>query len=400
MDTRLEKYYGLLTKDELTLILRYFEQDVPRVARKADLVRRVAEFMGGHTAEWMLRMSERDLYLLRDLVVAGPGAYIPYEMDDFPSLLERLYLVDVKGSSAEDLTLSLKEEFFFPVSEILDQVIEEKEKDGSFLADRLALGLLNIYGIMTAEEFVHTAFDLLENEPDHEELLAAVVSSDYVGFLKCVIDGETYLASPYVIDNEALLKGRKEFKKYRKLATYGIEQVEMAGAGAPYCAFGRGSDEHDTLKDVLETLGYDSLDIEDIINEIWQAAQYSTDSHYAEVMFDSVNECIEDIGAFEEYRDAVNAIAAYANSVPKWLLKGRTSNETDSLKISIKVEESPLAPPDTYGPKMPEQTNVGIDSPLNEFYKYNMAVKHVAPDDPCPCGSGLSYRRCHGKNLN
>jgi RNA polymerase sigma factor (sigma-70 family) len=28
------------------------------------------------------------------------------------------------------------------------------------------------------------------------------------------------------------------------------------------------------------------------------------------------------------------------------------------------------------------------------------AIPHVAPDDPCPCGSGLRYCRCHGKYLS
>jgi preprotein translocase subunit SecA len=29
-----------------------------------------------------------------------------------------------------------------------------------------------------------------------------------------------------------------------------------------------------------------------------------------------------------------------------------------------------------------------------------MAVRHVAPDDPCPCGSGLKYKNCHGRHLS
>jgi len=24
-------------------------------------------------------------------------------------------------------------------------------------------------------------------------------------------------------------------------------------------------------------------------------------------------------------------------------------------------------------------------------------VKKVGPNDPCPCGSGLKYKKCHGK---
>ena len=33
-------------------------------------------------------------------------------------------------------------------------------------------------------------------------------------------------------------------------------------------------------------------------------------------------------------------------------------------------------------------------------FPFGMAVPHVAPDDPCPCGSGLKYRYCHGKITN
>jgi hypothetical protein len=33
-------------------------------------------------------------------------------------------------------------------------------------------------------------------------------------------------------------------------------------------------------------------------------------------------------------------------------------------------------------------------------YPMGFAIPHVAPNDPCPCGSGLRYSRCHGKYLS
>ena len=400
MDSTFEKYYDSLTKEDLILILRYFDLDVPKGGRKRDLVRSVAEFMGYHPADWMMRLTERDLYLLKDLVVAGPGGCIEYEMDEFPSVLERLMIVTVDEDDPDRLTMSLNEDFRFPVSAIIGHVINDKEMDGTLLCDRLALGLMNTYGILSASDFVEVAHDLLKGEPDCDELLAGVVASEYIAFQRMEIDGEVYLCSPFALDCEKLLADRKKFKKYRKFKLRSIEEIELAGAGVPYCCFGHGSPEHDALKMVLERLGYDEIGVDDVINEIWQASQYSTDEHYAGVMFDSVNDCIDEFDGFEEYKAAVDAVAAYANSVPKWVLRGRTSDEADSLKISIRVEENQFPARESYGPRMPEQTNVTIDSPLNEFYKYNMAVKHVAPDDPCPCGSGLSYCRCHGKNLS
>ena len=51
---------------------------------------------------------------------------------------------------------------------------------------------------------------------------------------------------------------------------------------------------------------------------------------------------------------------------------------------------------------MPEPTiSDGYAGELNsDFLPLGFAIPHVAPQDPCPCGSGLRYCRCHGKYLS
>ena len=51
---------------------------------------------------------------------------------------------------------------------------------------------------------------------------------------------------------------------------------------------------------------------------------------------------------------------------------------------------------------MPEPTiSDGYASELDgDFLPLGFAIPHVAPNDPCPCGSGLRYCRCHGKYLS
>ena len=51
---------------------------------------------------------------------------------------------------------------------------------------------------------------------------------------------------------------------------------------------------------------------------------------------------------------------------------------------------------------MPEPTiSEGFAAEMfTENYPLGFAIPHVAPDDPCPCGSGLTYRHCHGKYLS
>nr|MCR5003811.1 SEC-C domain-containing protein [Bacteroidales bacterium] len=99
---------------------------------------------------------------------------------------------------------------------------------------------------------------------------------------------------------------------------------------------------------------------------------------------------------FETYQQCMQKVADYSNSLPKWLLKGQTPNEADLLKVVLRSEEKEWAPEF----KLPEPTvSEGFNNPLLD----NMmpfAIPHVAMNDPCPCGSGLSYRHCHGKHLN
>ena len=64
------------------------------------------------------------------------------------------------------------------------------------------------------------------------------------------------------------------------------------------------------------------------------------DEACAEAMFSCVNDRINEIDTFDEYRRCIDTIAAYANSVPKWLLKGHSSTESNLLKLSIKVDEA------------------------------------------------------------
>ena len=399
MNDQLTSFFGRFTKAELSDILSFFGQTVEKNARKAGLVEQASLFIGGNPRAWMYMLPESDLMLLRDLVSAGPGQWIELLNPDYPSMLEMLGLIYIDDRDKDFVYACLEESLYFPGAAIIDHVIAEKRADGSFEIEHIALGLLNLYGVVTVENFVHQAFDMLDEDGDGAEEFARIVENRLVATQRVDYKGEVYLVSPYTYDYEKIIDGWKEFPGKRKFANFTKDEALYAGCDAPFCAYGHGTPEYDAAWGVLEDLGYDRQDVLDCLNEVWVNAQYSMDDACAEAMFSCINDKIDEIDTFEEYRRYINIIADYANSVPKWLLKGHTSNETGHLKVSIEVDETSFEEEVS----RLEGTKKGPDfssGPLNEFYKYNMAVRHVAPDDPCPCGSGLSYRRCHGKILN
>ena len=399
MDRTLIKFFSRFTKDELSYILEFFDQPLEKNEKKAGLVDRTAGLIGDNPRAWLYMLTESDLMLLRDLVSAGPGQWVELLNPDYPYMLEMLRLIYIDDTDKDFVYASLDEAMYSHVADTIDHVIAEKRVDGSFETERLALGLLNLYGVITVEGFVQQAFDMMDDGTNRGEQFARIAENRLVAIQRATYKGEMYLVSPYAYEYEKLIDGWAEFPDTGGFASFTKEEALHAGSDAPFCAFGYGTPEYNAAWDVLEDLGYERQDILDCLNEVWVNAQYAMDEACAEAMFSCVNDRINEIDTFDEYRRCIDTIAAYANSVPKWLLKGHSSTESNLLKLSIKVDEA------SFEEELPgeEGTKKGPDElpgPLNELYRYSMAVRHVGPDDPCPFGSGLSYRRCHGKNLN
>lgn len=394
MNAEVRKYFNRFTKDEITTILSYFEQEIPKKAKKAELVDEVSEFIGGHPREWLYHLPERDLRLMRMLCNAGPENWTDMESPEYPSVAAVLGLIYVDDNSYDDVMATIDSALYFPVASIIDKVIREKELDGSFEMERLALGLLNIYGAIPVDEFVETVFAMFDDDETGKDVSLALAACPIISINRIAYKDNIYLISPYALDYETLIDGREEFKEIKDYQVYPKDTVVNAGAFSPFCAFR--NDEYDAVKDVLNEFGLSADDIDYEIHRIWMNAQYASSDESAEAIFSCINSRLDDIESFDTYRHYIDIFAAYANSVPKWLLKGYTSKEAGMLQLSIKVDES-IMEGDSPQEDVPAEEDLG---PLKEFYKYNMAVRHVAPDDPCPCGSGLSYCRCHGRRLN
>ena len=125
---------------------------------------------------------------------------------------------------------------------------------------------------------------------------------------------------------------------------------------------------------------------------VWLNAQYEPDSHNLELLLSPISDIADEIDTIERFKDYAARIIDYANSVPKWLLKGHTADETDLMVYS--ADDAYLE--ELYGAELSESENEEI---MRFFDKVNK-VRPVAPDDPCPCGSGLSYRFCHGRHYS
>jgi len=402
---------------ELDDIKHFFGARVPGGMKKADYVDKLSGFIITKPKVWLSKMLERDLRLLKTLVEAGPGVAIYTEYPDYPSVLETIKLIDTDSSDENFRKLSISRDLYDIVAPCIDSVIEKGESCGRFRLERIALGILNVYGVMLFEDFANLLWKHVEGIYEQDQMdkfITAIYAMPIVKVSLYEKRGKGYIASPCLSFPEKLFKERKkEYSDVKDFKEYTTEEYLQAGLDAPYFVFGEDTQYAKDVFNMLKGLGYDDKDARKEMHDMWMSSQYIFDDSSTEALLSSVSRRQDYIPSFEKYTECMQLVATYANNLPKWLLKGHTPVEANLLKVILNIdnheeeyEEFDDEPMQEF--ELPEPTvSEGFEtaeSAMSEFADGLLSalprVLHVAKDDPCPCGSGLRYRNCHGKYLS
>ncbi|MDY5043055.1 MAG: SEC-C domain-containing protein [Candidatus Cryptobacteroides sp.] len=371
----LEGFQRLVLED----IRRFFGAEIPSHLRKRDFVRRLGSFIIDSPEVWLRRMLERDLRLLRHLVQAGPEVPVCLEYPDYPSVLETVKLIG-SDISEDSRFLWIPKPLYDVVSPFIADVIAECESDGTFEMERAALGYLQFYGVMSLEEFYDCMLEYwkFSGREDIDLFARTLYDSPIFKIAYVDVEGERYCVSPNVFNPVEVLDGRNENPSIGMKHFSPVEAVR-AGSGSPLFVFGLDTPQGIELVRTLTSLGYSGDDLVKVEHDIWINSQMIHSDDSTEMIFTAISSRQDDIPSFEAYDRCMQVVADYANSLPKWVLGGHSSLETNRMKVLIQSEEDPF-------------DAMVRDNPLLGLFVYP-----VPPDEECPCGSGISYRNCHGK---
>lgn len=346
------------TKAELLDICR--AQGIRKVSRlnKDELIGVMTTHLPSIAAEKMLYW-DQPTYDLMNYIVTEEDPIYPFDPDE-PDGVEA-YLLDEsigfafhveKGGYWLDTLIVPKgmQHAFL----ILDDTMYQHRIKRNTKVLRLAKGLLHYYGVLTPTEMAHFLNRLLDEPLDVDEIAAiAAEMGPYNWDIRW--DGERFadsrMLSLLFTLNERDSRGDLE---YRKL-TY----KEVWQAGEP--GFSESTAESKALADfLLETI------TEEEATQLLEAffGLFQSDLQPTELL-PGVADFLE-LESDNEVRKLASLVVDCYNKTPLWVLKGHTPAQ--------------LAQHST--------DNV-----------YDLASrKKVGRNDPCPCGSGLKFKRCCGKN--
>lgn len=405
-------------KLELEDLSHLLGSDISPRMKKAEMVDRLAMYLEDKPKRWLDRLMERDILLLRQLVHAGPDKVQYLDYADYPSVLEIGRLIESDDSDEHYHKVWIRREVYDIVAPHIDHAIRTGEKSGRFEIERVGLGLLNLYGVLPTDLFVDRVTDYYEaryGEGHIRQLADLLHTTPLVKLCRYTDAHGDYVCSPCVAEADELFHLREEIKDIPQYCAFSDEEILEAGAGAPYFTVSMKTPEGQALEDMLKDLGYEGFELVKVEHDIWLEAQ---DPVQNDALYDVLTVCEDRLGSWTAYRDCFNVISRYADIVPKWVLKGYSASETGYYLADEPAEPEWNEAPEDDGeaPRwtMPRPTisegytdEIETDEALDRLkplmpqgFPFGLAIPHVAPTDPCPCGSGLRYGLCHGKHLN
>jgi len=389
--------------------------------KKRDLVSSLSDYLRSKPRRWLDCLMERDLLLLKTLVGGGPEKVQYMEIGHYHSLLEISGLIDVQDDGGRYQQVTLSREVYDIVVPHLDEAIAKGNKSGRFEFERAALGFLNIYGMVPVSQFLDFVQDWCDAGygPGIKRLLVLVQDSPLIKMCRFTDDeyGD-YLITPCVDNLPKMMEERARygFKEGEFKPLDAVEEAMLAGNGAPFFTVGMESAEGLELVRMLRQIGFEEDDMRRIVHEIWLDAQ---SEDVGDMIYNAVYAKDEFIRSDSEFKRCLQVVADFANSIPLWRLCGFSARE-QGLEIFY-IPDDYLAAPEASEEEddsghphwtMPapsvskgyETSAEDLPSELKKLlpggFPFGMAVPHVAPDDACPCGSGLRYKNCHGKIMN
>lgn len=308
----------------------------------------------------MSQLSFSDMYLVKMLV--------PQSMD------YALYSVTADLKSA-----------FLPW---IDKILQKKLDRGEELLDTVTMGFLNLYGNVDKDPLVQMIASCQGVTSDRFEIENYLLHRSCYSIHQILFNEDdgtvTQAFSSLFLDAEnidQLLQDLEDRPGITTFKPYSEEEVKAWGQ-MPFPL--RGQPQSKKVYDLLKTGKIAPMAADTRIHELWVESQFSTIR--SGQLLSTFLEGLDAMNIAKLNKDLA-VITDFTNQLPRWFLKGYTP-------VEITREYSkPVSP------FMPDVSSAFLDDmpgPTDNPW----AGQKIRPNDPCPCGSGKKYKKCHGRNIN
>lgn len=382
------------TKNELVTIAKLLGVSIRSSLRKDDYVDTLSAALLECPDKWLCQLTYYELVLLQKLVEAGPNTYVEEPNPQYDIMLSILSLVITDQKVPGKVRYMICDDLREAIAPYLDAALVEKEKESELGIMEIALGILNLYGMLPYIELVDKVCQSLSGEVKREDVIRQLENSVWIHYLvqECIDEFNrlTYIRSPFIEDASELQAELKIRQDITHPKPFSKEVLQLAGR-MPIIQVP--CPEAEKVKDFfMNQMGFTVEQADFYLSFLWVEIQFASNPM-------SVITSLLDISILpmQQIQQVIGLFVSYCNSCPRWILRGFSPQETSRL---LRNESPKQTPPQLMaGPGM-RASGLDFQNIQTEFDKHfheTVSCQKVGRNDLCPCGSGKKYKKCCGK---
>lgn len=375
-DNLIHQAFEDLNKEDLNTLRKMAGYPIKSNLKKADLVDAPENSFRRDQVSLLSELPVYDLLILSKLCGMRRDTCILCEKypDMLYSMIYNIIEWDISEDDGNKIELWLTDDMYSLISPFVDKVLKDVETEKRYLIDYFFWGMLWVYGTPTTKDFINVLKKAFGNdEKDWGPIFIDLCN--YFPFEDMDTDG--IFLNPVIL-NYDYLQQQKEIRGMdrKPVKEYSLEEIIAVGATGPYFHYGRETKECKDALAALRKCGFNFNDASARISRLYLDVQEVEEPlKTSEMMQRTIG--TPKLKSVDELNSVIQPIMEYMNSVPRWFLGGRAPKD---IPVSREAKAQ-LASMAATAEKMSSMTN----------------FSGVGRNDPCPCGSGLKYKHCHGK---
>ena len=341
-------------------------------------------------------------------------------------------LAEMETISGGVVEITIPGDFFQAVEPHLDWAMTDQDNMSRMHLEMVGAGLANLLGIVTQQEIREYIKPVLTDPSDE----AAQVCLDELRQSSLLLnsmewrehgddtpDEDVLFVSRYGWEDRAAMSKFIQQRAKDIPAPRQFNTVEVVTAAFPHVKF-QANKWNDAFMDYLtRKLGVDDTEARTISFMVWFYMMKAGVDEYADAMMEAFFLCyglMKNGAEIDEAQlaEGMKLLTQYANHMPLWHLRGFTASDYPSeayvpmrrmkhkgplsKELNDLTRDARLLTDLMYG-KQPSLQEAGRPAQLPTAQPHDQdgsnpyAGMRIGRNDPCPCGSGLKYKKCHGK---
>lgn len=417
----LHKIVQKLKKEEL---IRYASNLGLKLDEELDIYKlrkAYIEFVLSHPKELLLMLPMADLQLIRKAKGAKSGESVTRVDDHLMPIMVMYGLADMDTLQEDFFTVTIAEDLQPLLVQHIDWALENEHNRLRMSVEFIVEGLANILGIITQDEIRKQLKKLLQNDSDEKAAKALdavrqysllLDSMEYAGNLENAKDEDIRFVSRYGWEDKRRMEQfiTEHSRNIDSTPDFSVgELTKSSGAVFPVVP----NPKMDEFMHFLTCrIGLDQAYAYIVCFNLWyyriHYGEKSLDDKPMEIYFLSHVVTEEEQELTDRMAEEwMQHLADFADNMPLWHLRGFTATDypAEAFVSKLTIKE-PLG---AVLRKMKEGANL-IKDMLNTRAQISDQTKpsknydpwtgrKIGRNDPCPCGSGLKYKKCHGKGM-